>query len=266
MKIFRLRAYKIFLCSALCCALSSCAGRSLQPEPAVPIMQWEGKSPADVLHALQEGQNRITSLTAAFSLSVDPPPKGRPSNMQGILFVERSDPPRVRIKCLGPFGRIMFDMVSAGDDIQIYLPSKQTMYRGKADPDSQKKNVWKNVMESMFVNLAEAALPQGASLSFMKNEVVLPLISGELRLDRATGFIRQWQRADTTTTYDSYEAQAGLPPLPGRIRLRTSDNSLRAEFRMSQICANAPLENAFDLSGYTPKFVRSLDELEKRSQ
>ncbi|MCP4668208.1 MAG: hypothetical protein GY849_17805, partial [Deltaproteobacteria bacterium] len=97
----------------LLCLLLPCCAFFERPLPTTdPEIDWRRKTPKEVLSRLCYEQKRMTSLTAAFSLSLDPPPEGMPSHLRGVLFFARGTRgPLVRIKGLGPFGRLLFDMV-----------------------------------------------------------------------------------------------------------------------------------------------------------
>ena len=248
-----------------CCVFSSCVAGRQSPAPPATAIDWEDRTPRDVLAALRAEQEKITSLTAAFSLSVDPPPKGRPSHMQGVMFFSTAGAnPRVRIQCLGFLGRILFDMVLKDGAVELYVPSRRTMFTGRADRAGA-GNAWQDVMSAMLFDISEAALPEDAALSFEKDMVVLQLKNGELRLDRANGLIRQWRQAETITSYDRYTAHTpGLPPLPEHIEIQAVDGSRRAVFMLSQPNLNKVPDDVFDLSDYTPEAVRDFSELEKQ--
>jgi len=256
----------ILLISA-CCVLTSCAVSRRPPAAPAGEINWTAKTPRDVLAALRAEQDKITSLTAAFSLSADPPPQGQPANMQGAIFFSRGAAgPRVRIQCFGFFGRILFDMLLRDGSVQLYVPSRRTMYTGSADRTAR-KTVWDDVMSAMFFDITEAALPAEAALSFDGDMVILGLQGGELRLDRATGLIRQWRQAGAVTSYDRYTApDPGLPPLPEHIEVRAIDGSQRAVFCLSQVSLNSVPDTVFDMSSYTPGAVRDFSEIEKQGR
>ncbi len=250
----------------LCLLLPCCAATGPTFNGAEPEIDWRRKTPKEVLSRLGRNQNRITSLTAAFSLSLDPPPEGRPSNLRGVLFFSRGPQgPLVRIKALGPFSRLLFDMVLKGEAVQVYVPSQSTLYKGEAKNGERGRNIWKDTLTAMFADFSGASLPEKAALTILDNNVILPLKEGEIRLDRKTALVRQWRRKGEVTTYDEYEHKPGLPPLPTHIEVRAMDNSKKAFCKLRQVCVNCDTSGVFDLSGYKPRFLRHLRELDKLS-
>lgn len=251
----------------LCIALPSCALFKPSINTAKPEIEWHKKTPTELLSRLRDDQNSIKSLTAAFSLSLDPPPEGRPSNMRGVLFfASGSQGPLVRIKGLGPFGRLLFDMLLKGEEVQIYIPSKHTLYKGKANNQKESRNVWKEAFTAMFADFSTVAVPEKAVLSFRDNYVVLPLKDGEILIDRKTAQVRQWRRNGEVVTYDNFEHEPGLPSIPTQIDLVSNDESQKASCKLRQVCVNCDTTDVFDLSGYKPKSVRHLRELNKSSE
>jgi hypothetical protein len=250
----------------LCLVLSCCAVTKDPPPQAVPGLAWRQKTPKEILSRLRYDQNRIRSLSAAFSLSLEPPPEGRPSSLRGVLFFARgSHGPRVRIKGLGLFGRLLFDMVLKGDDIQIYIASQRTLYRGRADHLKKGGNVWKDTLTAMFADFSGASVSENAALTFRDDHVILPLKEGEILIDRKTAMVRQWRRKGEVITYDDFEHKPGLPSIPTRIDVQAHDASQRAFCKLRQVCVNCDTTDVFDLSGYKPRAVLHVRELEKAS-
>ncbi|MCP4570206.1 MAG: hypothetical protein GY841_21720, partial [FCB group bacterium] len=145
----------------------------------MPEIEWRRKTPKEILSRLSYEQKRMTSLTAAFSLSLDPPPEGRPSHLRGVLFFARGTRgPLVRIKGLGPFGRLLFDMVLKGEAVQVYIPSERTLYKGEAGDEALGRNVWKDTLTAMFADFSRASVLEEAALTILDNHVILPLKDG----------------------------------------------------------------------------------------
>ena len=250
----------------LCLILPCCAATERPFPRAEPEIEWHKKTPKEILSRLRYDQNRITSLTAAFSLSLDPPPEGRPSNLRGVLFFARgSQGPLVRIKGLGPFGRLIFDMLLKGEDVQVYVPSQRTLYKGKTENEKMGRNIWRDTLTAMFADFSSASVPEKAALTFRDDYVILPLKDGEILIDRNTAQVRQWRRKGEVITYYDFKHKPGLPSIPTHIDLRTNDESQRALCKLRQVCVNCDTTDVFDLSGYKPRSVRHVRELDKLS-
>jgi hypothetical protein len=227
----------------------------------MPKIVWEGKDASRVLDRLREEQARITDLTAAFFLSVDPPPEGQPSSMRGILFYSKGPKgPLVRIKVLGPFGRLLFDLLQKGNEIQVYVPSRRTLYQGKHRPEAE-GNAFQELLTAMFTDFSRARASRNSALRVEQDHVVLSLVDGRLLLDRNTGLIRQWLQPDLHIFYDHYTRHPGFPPVPTHIRARRVDGNRRAICKLSQVVLNSDIADLFDLSGYRARFIKDLEEL-----
>jgi len=235
------------------------------PQEASEIL-WHAKTPAQILEHLREKREQIKNLAAYFSLSVDPPPQGQPSHMGGIMFFSRRpDGPCVRIKGLGPFRRILFDLVQKGDDLRIYVPSKHTLFVGRIGRKKGAENVWGELFRTMFSDFSGAVASRNSPLLFRDDMVIVPLVDGEIRLDRKNGLVRQWHVGEKTVAYDLYDRKPGLPPVPMHITVSTKDGSRHAVCRLSQVDVNGDLADVFDLSAYRPKALRDLKEMSTMS-
>jgi len=245
---------------------SSCAVVERPHPPEEPELLWEGKTPAQVLLHLRKDNEKITDLTAAFSLSVDPPPEGQPSHIKGVMFyARRPEGPCVRIKGLGLFGFILFDLVQKEDEIQLYVPSQQTLFLGRTSPGKRPKNVWGDLFKTMFSDFSGANVSGETALAFHEDMVIVPLEEGEIRIERKSGLMRQWHHRDKIVMYDRYDQTPGGPPVPTHITLTNKDGSRHAVCRLSQINVNSNLIDVFDLSGYEPKNIQDLNELKMMS-
>jgi hypothetical protein len=247
--------------------VSSCAVVERPHPPEAPELSWEGKTPAQVLERLRKDNEKITDLTAAFSLSVDPPPEGQPSHIKGVMFyARRPEGPCVRIKGLGLFGLVLFDLVQKGDEIQIYVPSQQTLFLGRTSQGKGPKNVWGDLFKTMFSDFSGASVSGETALTFNEEMVIIPLEEGEIRIERNSGLVRQWHHPEKIVMYDHYDQKSGVPPVPTHITLTNKDGSRQAVCRLSQINVNSNLTDVFDLSVYEPKNVWDLNKLEMMSR
>ncbi len=243
----------------------SCAVPPEQPQPPLASdIAWNMQTPKQILDHLRHNQEKITDLVAAFSLSVDPPPEGQPSNMHGILFFSKKSAEQcVRIKVLGPFGRIVFDMVQEGNDLRIYIPSRKTLYQGQTDLKRQTRNVWKDMLETMFADYSKMTVPEGAVLIFKGDMAIVPTEDGTIMIDCRTGLVCERQDQKRTTTYNRYDQKTGRPPIPTHIEVKSTNNAIHAVCRLSQLRVNTSLSvDAFDLSSYNPENIRDLKELD----
>ena len=257
----------IFSLLLLAFLVSSCAVVERPHPPEEAAFPWEGKTPAQVLEHLRKDNEKITDLTAAFSLSVDPPPEGQPSHIKGVMFyARRPEGPCVRIKGLGLFGLVLFDLVQKGDEIQIYVPSKHTLFLGRISQGKGPKNVWGDLFKTMFSDFSEASVSGKTALAFNGDMVIVPLEEGEIRIERKNGLVRQWHHCEKIVMYDRYDQKPGVPRVPTHITLSNKDGSQHAVCRLSQINVNSNLADIFDLSGYKPKNVRDLNKLEMMSR
>ncbi|MBW1813810.1 MAG: hypothetical protein JRJ39_09095 [Deltaproteobacteria bacterium] len=257
--------FLFFFALAICLSsfmLPSCAIRSTAPPPKDKAIRWEIKSPTEVLDQLQLEQKRIADFTAGFSIILDPPPKGQPSNLQGVLFFSRNKKgPFVRVKSISVFGRVMFDLIQKGDFVQIYIPSRQTLYSGRMGKEIG--NDWQKVFTSLFADVSLMAVNKNADLVINKDTVILPLTEGVFHLDRKTGFVLKWVQEKRVLYYEDYIATPELPPFPTRILIRSSDNLNKASCVFNQVQINKDIHNVFDLSEYRPKFKKDISELKR---
>jgi len=241
----------------------SCAAPEKMHPPEISDMEWHSKTPGQILAQLQQDQEEVKDLTAAFSLSIDPPPEGQPSHMRGILFFAKNPEGLcVRIKALGPFGRTMFDLVQEGNILQIYIPSRQTLYRGKTDLKEKDKNIWEETLRTMFPDFSKSRVPEGAVLTFREGMVSVPLNNGKLMIDHKSGLVREHHTQNKIIIYNRYDQKPELPPIPTHIEVKTTDSVLHTVCKLSQIQLNRDISDVFDLSAYNPKNVRDLKELD----
>lgn len=228
--------------------------------PADVGIRWEEKTAAAVFSDLVRKQQQIRNFTAAFSITMTPPPKGRPAHLQGVMVFEKTATgPVVRIQGMGPFGRTAFDMVRRENRVEIYIPGKKTLYHG---PVPTRPDAWGSLFSGMFTDLSETAVRENSRLKVESDAVRLDLTDGFLLLDKQTGLLKRYHRKDGILTYDSYLRQTDAPSIPGHIRLEKTDGSLRAECRLDQIRINTDPGNAFDLTHYAPVFIRDINELD----
>lgn len=225
-------------------------------------MPWHETTPSDIITRLQNNQDNIRDMTAAFTISLDPPPAGQPSSLQGVFFFANSpDQKAVRVKAMGVFGRLLFDMIQKNDTVQIFIPSTRTLYRGNMENQDLAGNPFAQLFQNMFADFTKISAATGKDLIIRTHTVVVPLTDGELVMDRATGFITQWRRTDQTLFYDDYEIKNILQPVPARIRIVSENGNRKGMCRLSQIALNTDFGNIFDLSAYNPDHIKRMEEL-----
>jgi hypothetical protein len=255
-------AFFICLQTAFLCLSCAASDKSRHPEPS---MTWDSQTPRQVVERLRHDQEKIIDLTASFSLSVDPPAEGQPSTLHGVIFFLKSlKGTSLRIKGLGPFGRIVFDLVQTGDDLQVYVPSRKTLYMGKKDSTVQTRNIWGDMLRTMFADYSDLKTAPKADLTFKEGMVIVPLEHGEIMINSKTGLVRKRYERDKVIFYDRYEQEPGLPPIPTHIEVRKTDSTLHAVCRLSHVRVNSQLSDVFDLSVYNPMVVRDMKELEMK--
>jgi hypothetical protein len=227
-------------------------------------IEWDKKTPQEVLDELRKSQKLIRDLTAHFSLSLDPPPEGHFSNLQGILiFAKGEGGNMIRIKALAPFGRLMFDLVQKDNHIEIFIPSMNTLYRGDIRAGNQAGNPWGEAFKGMFEDFSGMEVDNDAGFIFSDGIVILPLIDGTLKFNIRNGFLTELSRNGRTIIYDQYQQKKDLSPIPTSIRMISGNGSKRAECHFSQLCVNCDPGDVFHLDGYKPRFIKSLDEIEQ---
>ncbi len=253
------------LCLILIPAILACAAPAgVHPPLKEPPVRWEGRSAPTVLAELKREQARIRDLSALFSLSIKPPSRGRPSGMNGvILFSRREEYTRFRITALGPFGRTLFDMVHECDRITVYIPSKDTAYRGSPSEGLSFERRPEDIFSNLFLDLADARAEEDGTVVLDGGNLLLPLEDGTLVLDASGGVLREWRRADATILYESYVRPPGGPPVPTSILLEKKDGSLRVNCRLSDVSAVPPPAGAFELSLPDSTRLKPLEALER---
>jgi hypothetical protein len=256
------RKCRVWACTILLC-LMLCACATTEKEFPGPeqTIQWDQETPRSILDRLQKEQARIISLTASFSVLMDPPPQGQSSYLRGVIFFQKSaQGPRVRIKGLAPFGGTLFDMVARDDSVEIYIPARNTLYKGRRE-QTRPGNIWADTLQNMFPDFSRARVRENAVLAFKRHSVILPLAEGEIHLHMESGHVFKWISGGRITLYDNYENQLDLPPIPARISVERIDSPTKAVIRLDQITLNSDLRDVFDLSIYKARTVRNLSEL-----
>ena len=244
--------------------LISCSLLRQDKTPDRDKIDWSKKTPAGVLDELKSNQKGIRDLTAHFSISLDPPPEGKFSNLQGIFIFERAENgPRIRIKAMAPFGRVMFDLVQKGNSMEIYVPSRNTLYRGDIHKGSPEGNAWGSALMGMFEDFSAVEAAEGAEFVISDDFAVLPLTDGALKFDIKSGYLVGVSRKEKTTLYGRYEHTAGPYPIPTHIEIISKGGSQRVECSLSQICMNCDPGDVFHLDIYNPGFTKDLDEIDQ---
>jgi hypothetical protein len=251
---------------ALVLVFAACAPRSAIPE-AIPAagLDWRHLEPQALLAWLRAERQRFTGLTAAFTLTMDDPPPGQFAYLTGLILIgnTQAGPPSLRIKALGPMGNVYFDMVLAGDDLGIYVPMRQTLYRGKAS--AMDRTGLGRLFSWLLFDPATARIPPGAELKMTAATVEVPIEAGRLTLDKRTGLPLAVTGQDMRVRFDRYQPQPnGFPPVPLRIEVADGEHKGKAVCTLSQVTPGPPPADGFDLSGYASAKVEPLEGLTRR--
>lgn len=255
----------LFLLGAVLLA-AACASKTAIPK-TIPSadLDWRRMDPARILERLASDREKLPGLSAAFVLTMDDPPPGQFSYLTGLMFVGKSPDgqPALRIKALGPMGNVYFDMVLRDGKVGVYVPMRETLYQGQARAMEQvgmgKLFAW------MLFDPSAARIPPGASLEIGGAEVVLPLETGRLSLDKRTGLPVAMAGQDVLVRFEKYVAlPGGFPPAPTRILVTDGQGGGRAVCALSQVTPGLPPAAVFDLFGYAPKRVEPLESLAGR--
>jgi hypothetical protein len=227
-----------------------------------PTFDWQGKTPEMVIERFRQEQEKIETFTAAFSAHTTTPAQGQPANLQGVLFFKRSeDGPMLRIRVLAPFGRTAFDMVNRQGVLQIYIPSRRTLYLG-ASGDARANHPFQRLFAVLFIDFAVIEAAANNPIAIGELLVTLPLPDGYIRFRRASGLPFERKSGERTVHYDEYIHFEGLPSVPTLITVY-EEGAEKGESicRLSDIELNTPLEEVFDLTGYQPDFIRQIQDL-----
>jgi hypothetical protein len=223
-------------------------------------IRWEEKEPQQILDQLKSEQEKITDFTAGFSIILDPPPQGQPANLQGVIYYARSEKgPLIRIKSLSAFGQVLFDLIKKGNTVQIYVPSRRTLYNGAIEKDNG--NSWQNIFSNLFADFSRMTIQESSYLELAKGSVIIRSNNGSLYLDPDTGYVRKWEQEQHIIYYDDYLSTPGQPPFPKRIQMKASDSETETTCVFNQMQINKGIQNGFDLSEYQPEFKRDINEL-----
>ena len=225
-------------------------------------LDWRRMAPSGVLERLKEGREKLPGLSAMFVLTMDQPPPGQFSYLNGLIFIGKSPEgqPALRIKALGPMGNVYFDMVMQGESLQIYVPMRETLYQGQAS--DMEKGGMGNLFAWMMFDPATAQAARGAPLEVGQSEAMLTLTIGRLALDKRTGLPLELRGPEQTVRFEKYQALPdGYPPVPARIVVTDGSGKGKAKCELRDIKPGLPPASAFDLSGYAPKRVEPLNAL-----
>ena len=262
-KVFQV-AKKVLLTAVALVFISSCSTLTGEVRPGGYKIEWDKKTPAEVLEELRRDQEGILDLSAHFSISFDPPPEGQFSNLQGLLIFARGNQgPLLRIRALAPFGRLMFDLVQKGGVMEIYVPSQDTLYRGDIRGKGPGEHALGRDLTGMFEDFSGLKPADEAEFEFSDGFVFLPLTDGVLKFDRESGYLREVSRNGRKTLYSRYRDVSGPSPVPTHIRVIADGGSQVIDCSLSQVCLNCHPEHAFDLSNYAPGSIKDLQEIDR---
>lgn len=114
-----------FIIAVLC--LSACAPRAvIKPAPAVKAIPPD-TPPAQVFSLIKSADEKVQSLKAAVTITVDAGAKGKKS-FDGVLYAMKPD--SARLTGLALLGVTVFDAVLKGDKFYFYRPSEGILYTG----------------------------------------------------------------------------------------------------------------------------------------
>jgi hypothetical protein len=264
-KSFTNRAF-LLLSALFLFFLYSCSLMIPQEREKQDKIEWRSKTPAQILAELRHEQESIRDITAHFSISFDPPPEGKFSNLQGILvFARGNDGPVMRIKAMAPFGRLIFDLVQKDKLMEIFIPSRDTLYRGSFRRKDHGDNAWGSALTGMFEDFSGAEAADDAELKFSDGFVFLPLSDGILKFDEKSGYLLEVSRKGRVILYGRYEQASGQSPMPTLITMISDGGSRKIQCGLSQICLNCNPGDVFNLKDYTPRFIKGLNEIDKNS-
>ncbi len=246
--------------------LSGCKTRRTPTDQELALhINWAQETPESLLASMQTQANTLNNFTAYFQISMDPPPAKMPSSFSGILYLSKEgDNFRLRIKAFHLFGTTLFDMVSKEGTTKVYIPSKQTIYVGKITAQQQEEAQGpQKIFSSLMINFAALQTSPKSRLSFEKDRVKLPLMSGELWLDKRTGHILSLIENEKTINYSQYQQLApNQPAMPTDIHLTTPHGKARCQLKEITLYETMGQEH-FDLSTYQVKEIKELAEAGK---
>ncbi len=249
-------------------AALACAGPSKTPDAieGAPV-KWEGRSAEEVLAELRAVQARIEHLSAAFSFTWEPAPKGRPSGLHGaMLFSRKGGGLRLRITALGPFGQTYFDMVHENGEVSVYVPARDTVYRGRPSQAFTPEGGFGQTFGALFTTLSSVRAKPGGKVVRANGNLHLPLEEGYLVLDPAGGLLRAWHRPESIYEYSDYVRPGQGPPAPTRLSIRDRYGTLRVNCRLREVSPNPPPAGAFDLPLRDSTVEKPLRALERRPE
>ncbi len=246
--------------------IAGCKSRRLHQKDAPALhINWAKETPETLLKNMQESSGGLDTFTAYFQINMDPPPKKMPSSFSGILYLSKDgENTRLRIKAFHLFGTTLFDMVSQGGITKVYIPSKQTLYVGKIeDKQNDEEQGPRQIFSSLMINFNDLKAHPASTLKIGEDTVTLPLVNGEMLLDKGTGHILSLTEPDKTTSYSAYQKLApNFPAIPTDIRLTSSLGKARCQLKEVTIYKTMGQEN-FDISSYEVKEIKALSEAGK---
>lgn len=253
----------IITLSFLLMGTSGCKNRPFPTSPSPDLhINWAKETPESLLTSMQKQANILNNFTAYFQISMDPPPKKMPSSFSGILYLSKEgENTRLRIKAFHLFGTTLFDMVAQEGTTKVYIPSKKTLFVGKIEKEMQEQAQGpQQIFSSLMINFASLSSRPGSRLSFAEDRVKLPLVDGELWLDKRTGHILSLTEKDKKIIYSGYQNLApNQPAMPTDIQLTTPQGKARCQLKEITIYDTLGPEN-FDLSSYQVQEIKELAE------
>lgn len=266
--ILRPLPFLLFITVAL--LLLSTSGCKTRPfptdqEPALHF-NWAQETPESLLASIQSQANTLNNFTAFFQISMDPPPAKMPSSFSGILYISKEGGnTRLRIKAFHLFGTTLFDMVTQDGITKVYIPGKHTLYVGKIDEEQQRHQGQgpQEIFSSLMINFAELVANPEKNLSIEQGIVKVPLVNGELVLDKKNGHILSLTEKEKRITYNAYQKLApNQPAMPTDINLTSPHGNARCQLKEITLYKTMGQEH-FDLSKYLVKEIKALSDAGK---
>ena len=119
--IFFVTSFLFSCCSSPQVGISS--SPLIQPEKAI--------SPETLISVLRERADKITTIKSSLSMTIQSRDIKQPKKMNGYIAISKPD--KIRFKGFTFLGLELFDLAIMDDDFQLFIPSKNELYRGSRE-------------------------------------------------------------------------------------------------------------------------------------